>query len=539
MNVLYIYSFLLALTLSLVLIPYLIRNSARWGLVDDPEGSQRKLHTRVVPRSGGLGIVLAAAVAILVLLPVDQPIVSYILGCLIIAGFGLLDDFVELKPWQKLAGQAIGVAVAMAGGMVFSDFPFFPDAPVWLTHTVTFFFVLGVINGVNFSDGMDGLAAGTALMALVLVFVLAIESADTTAAVISLAVAAALLGFLRFNTHPATIFMGDAGSQFLGFSLAWLSISVSQGDSGAISPLIPLLVLGIPVMDIIQVVPVRIKKKLPLPGPDKEHFHHQIAKLGYYQYEVVAIIYILQTALLCGAYVLRSSSDTLVLGVYLIFVAITLGALLVANSLNWKVRELDTGGHHRRNKFFRWLGQLHPYTGTFFVSMMAACLFASAIASTALAGNLAIFCVLWSIVLLGLFLAFQSRWPLGIGRLSSYTASIFLAWGLTESIGSGQTSLAIDSFAALMAILLVFAIRITRKHYFNLTTEDLLVALFFLALSPFLLNELGHGSLIMSLIFRVFVLLYVCEFVLARGERARKHLTYAAMIALAGTLVHI
>ncbi len=101
MNILYLYSFLFALILSLVFIPFLIRNSVRWGLVDDPTGSARKLHSTVIPRSGGLGIILAAALSVLIVFPADQSIISFVLACLVITGFGLLDDLVELKPCRS------------------------------------------------------------------------------------------------------------------------------------------------------------------------------------------------------------------------------------------------------------------------------------------------------------------------------------------------------------------------------------------------------------------------------------------------------
>ncbi len=113
--------------------------------------------------------------------------------------------------------------------------------------------------------------------------------------------------------------MGDAGSQFLGFSVAWLAITVSQTETSTLTPLMPLLILGIPIMDVLQVICVRIKKKLPLPGPDKEHFHHQIGKLGLPQNGVVAAIYLLQLILLSGAFLMQHDSDATVLGFYICY----------------------------------------------------------------------------------------------------------------------------------------------------------------------------------------------------------------------------
>ena len=127
----FIYSFLVALLSSLALVPLLIRNAGRIGLVDDPTGNARKIHAETMPRSGGIAIVAATSIALLVALPLNSQVVSYVLASLIIVAFGLLDDVFELSPLQKLGGQSLGVIVAMIGGMVFIDFPLFSGVPVW------------------------------------------------------------------------------------------------------------------------------------------------------------------------------------------------------------------------------------------------------------------------------------------------------------------------------------------------------------------------------------------------------------------------
>lgn len=537
---LYPYSFLVALLSSLVFIPFLIRNSARWGLVDDPTGDARKIHSNVIPRSGGLGIILSAALSVLIVLPADEPIFSYVLAAMVIAGFGLLDDLVELSPIQKIGGQALGVVIAMAGGMVVTDFPIFSDVPAWLIHVITFIFVLGVINGVNFSDGMDGLAAGTTLMALALIFVLALQTGHTTVAVIAVAVSAAVLGFLRFNTHPARIFMGDAGSQFLGFTVAWLAITLSQSDTSAMTSLMPLLILGLPVMDILQVVPVRINKKLPLAGPDKEHLHHQVAKLGFSQYEVVAIIYVLQAILLVGAYLLRDESDVFVLIAFMAFAVLTLGTIYIANVSEWKIRPLDSSDDRdKRVAIFRRLGVLHPYTGVFFIVLLALFFAFGALTSTAFSPNIIYVAIVWAAILLAAVLILPNNLRQLIGRIASYTTTIFIVWGMTISVDDGRLDFLINALFVGMTVLLLLSIRITRKKYFGLTTEDLLVALFIVALTPLLVVEFGDGSEVISAPFRICVLLYTSEYVLARGEKAVNRLIVISICALLLTGVNL
>ena len=367
MQLLYLFGFFLALLSSLVLMPLLMKYASQLGLIDNPIGSARKLHKAPMPRSGGLGIIIPTAIAILVVLPWSDFVLSFLVSSLVIVGFGLLDDIIELKPIQKLIGQTLGVTLAMVGGMVISDVPFIDNAPAWISYALTYVFVMAVINGVNFSDGMDGLAAGTTLMALVLIFLLAREGSVIHVAIIAAIISAALVGFLHFNTHPATIFMGDAGSQFLGFSVAWLAIAVGEAETLTLTSVMPLLILGIPIMDVLQVICVRIKKKLPLPGPDKEHLHHQIGKLGLPQAGVVATMYMLQLILLSGAFLMRQDSDATALGFYISYLVVVLGVLYAGHAQGWRMTGANTfGGVNRRNGIFRRISFLHPYSGKFF-----------------------------------------------------------------------------------------------------------------------------------------------------------------------------
>ena len=352
----YVYSLSLALFLTIALIPILIRVSWRLGLVDHPT-AERKVHTNAMPRTGGLGIIIGAALPLFFLLPIEGYLRYLFLGCAITIFFGLLDDRFELSYKWKILGQSLAAIAVMSGGVVMHQLPFFgfDDAPVWLSYPITFLFLVGVVNGVNFSDGLDGLAAGTSIMALLLIFVLALQCEDTAVALISLTLVGGLLGFLRFNTFPANIFMGDAGSQFLGFITACLAIIVTQSETSPYSVWLPVLILGIPIMDIVQVIPVRIHKKLPLPGPDKEHFHHQLGKLGFRHVEVVAVVYLLQTILMTGAYLMRYESDLAVAVFYTTFVVTILGALLFANAHNWQFRERQRRNtkRERRNRYLR------------------------------------------------------------------------------------------------------------------------------------------------------------------------------------------
>ena len=533
MQLLYLFGFFLALLSSLLLIPLLTTYASLLGLIDNPIGSARKLHKAPMPRSGGLGIIIPTAIAILVVLPWNHSVLSFLLSCLVIVGFGLLDDIIELKPIQKLIGQTLGVTLAMVGGMVISDVPFIDNAPAWISYALTYVFVMAVINGVNFSDGMDGLAAGTTLMALVLIFLLAREGSVIHVAIIAAIISAALVGFLHFNTHPATIFMGDAGSQFLGFSVAWLAIALGEAETLTLTSLMPLLILGIPIMDVLQVICVRIKKKLPLPGPDKEHLHHQIGKLGLPQAGVVATMYMLQLILLSGAFLIRQDSDATALVFYICYLVAVLGVLYVGHAQGWRMRGANTfGGVNRRNGIFRRVSFLHPYSGKFFgiVTAVLLCLFA--VMSTEMPKGFIYIALLLATSILCVKLVARGRWPLLIGRLSTYTATIFCVYGMTLSSSPRESFGIIDLFLATLAMALVVSIRTTRKRYFWLTPHDLLVLFFVLLLAPSLSLDLGQNVNSGALMFQTILLLYVGEYVLARGHLAQRRLTIAALFSL-------
>lgn len=540
MNSLYFMSFLSALGLSMALIPMLIKYSARLGLVDDPDGSDRKLHRGVMPRSGGLGIVLATVLALVLVLPLDRELLSFLAASVIIIAFGVWDDRDDLRPAVKLFGQGLGVAVAMAGGMGISDVPVVHDMPGWLCAGLTFIFVLAVINAVNFSDGMDGLAAGTSLMALVLIFALAVEAGDVAVATIALAVSAGVLGFLRFNTHPARIFMGDAGSQFLGFAIAWLAIVMSQRDTTPMTTFMPLLVLGIPIMDLLQVIPLRLSQGRMPWQPDRQNFHHQVAGLGLQQHEAVALIYLMQAVLLAAAWLLRYATDGTVLGVYVLYAGVIIGAIYCARLNGWQLRDAVTAtGPQRRNPFFRRISGLHRYTGKFFGMAVTLFLGAAALATDTFTPPLLFAALSWAGVLALILVFSRNRWPLALGRLATYTATACLVYGLTRSLESELLNAAIDGALIIMALLLMVAIRITRRAYFWLTTQDLLVLLFIVILVPQIPQLFSESFATDSLVFRTCVTLYTCEYLLARGDSARYRLTLASICTLALLGVHL
>jgi UDP-GlcNAc:undecaprenyl-phosphate GlcNAc-1-phosphate transferase len=540
LDIRFLCSFVVALCLSLLFIPQLIRHSYRLGLVDDPTGNERKHHGVVMPRSGSLGIILAAGIASMLVLPLDYSLLTFVLAATVITLFGLIDDRLGLGAGYKFLGQMLGVAIAMAGGMVIHDVPFYENAPAWFCYLLTFIFVVGIVNAVNFSDGMDGLAAGITIMALLLIFILAVQSNNTPVAAIALCLSGSLLGFLRFNTHPASIYMGDAGSQFLGFVVAWLGIYVSQSDLSPMTTLMPLLLLGIPAMDMVQVIPLRLWRGSTPWTPDRQNFHHQISNLGFLQYEVVAIIYTMQALLLTGAYSLRFSNDYIVLGFYLAFAGLNLGVIYLGNINNWHIRKARLPGqHYSRSRFFRPLGSLHSYTTHFFGLMITGFFIFSAVLSYALIPSLVVLSLLWAVVLLAIIIFSHNRWPMALGRLASYSVAGVMVYGLTCSFDNATGNLLINVTLLLLLLLMTLAIRITRREYFGLTTQDLLVVIFLVILTLQFVVDSDLTLPVGIFIFRILALQYMCEFVLARGDTASLWLALASIFSLAFLGIHL
>jgi UDP-GlcNAc:undecaprenyl-phosphate GlcNAc-1-phosphate transferase len=212
--------------------------------------------------------------------------------------------------------------------------------PDILAIPLTLLVIVGVTNAINLSDGLDGLAGGTSLLIFICIGYLAYSGLyrpeSFPIAMFSVAVIGAILGFLRFNTYPASIFMGDSGSQLLGFLAITLALGLTQ-SSTPLSPFLPLLLLGFPVLDTLTVMSERISNGRSPFVADKNHFHHKLMRLGLYQTDAVVAIYFITAFLVAFAFVFRFYSEWFLLAVFLIFSGITVAGFLAADRYNWKL----------------------------------------------------------------------------------------------------------------------------------------------------------------------------------------------------------
>lgn len=530
-----LYSFAVALFLTIALIPLLIKFSGRLQLLDDPS-DPRKVHVNAIPRSGGLAISLGVFVPILLLMPIQNEFMGLVWGAGIITLFGYLDDRYELDVKWKFFGQILAILVAIYGGVTISQVPLmgFADAPAWIVYPLTFFFILGVTNAVNLSDGLDGLAAGTTMLTLGFLAIFALRAENDSGALVAITVIGGLLGFLRYNTFPARIFMGDTGSQFLGYMGASLAIIISQDESNPISPVIPLVVLGLPVLDTLNVMFIRIREGRSPFSPDKNHLHHQLMALGFRHYEAVGIIYIAQVALLAVLYVLSYSSDILLLCIYLLFCITVIGLLSYGKRSNWLFRQPEPVGQgerpERRNTFLRRFHWLYQYSPRIIEASIALFLIVCAFLVTDISTEFSQAALFLAALVFILAYVFRHI-PQFVARLACYSASVFVIYLFTQAQVAQTAVITVNIYLALLVAFLVLAIRMTRREDFRLDTQDLLVLLIVLIIPQLPFETLSANS-IGEIALRLAVLMYSCEFLLGRSDGQSKVLLYASITSL-------
>ncbi|GEC91590.1 MULTISPECIES: glycosyltransferase family 4 protein [Brevibacillus] len=294
-----ILGFLTSLIISFIATPYVKNLAVKVGAVDAP--NQRKVHTRIMPRMGGLAIYIGYLVAFFLFVPYTSlsEMLGIFLGSTIVMVVGMLDDKYQLSPKWKLLGQLVATAIVVipfglkigvvnlpySGSIDFSSGWLF-----WLAIPITMFWIVGVTNAVNLIDGLDGLSAGVSAIAAGTMGVMALLMDDYKVATYCFVLLGAILGFLYFNFHPARLFMGDTGSLFLGFNLAALSI-MGFKEALFVSFIIPIVVLGVPLWDTFFAIVRRIVNKKPISSPDKGHLHHCLLNMGLSHRSTVLTIY--------------------------------------------------------------------------------------------------------------------------------------------------------------------------------------------------------------------------------------------------------
>ena len=335
----YVMPFVLAMVVTMACLPALVRLATRWLMVDQP--GVRKVHSIPVPRVGGIAMAVGVLVAALLTIDLQTQDRWFLAAAGVLVLFGALDDRFDLDYRIKLIGQLLAVGIAVTAGDVQVRTITLDDVvvlPQWISLPLTVVFLVGVTNAINLADGLDGLAGGTTFLCLCAVALLSSVGDQGAGTALSLAFAGAVLGFLRFNTYPASVFMGDAGSQVLGFAIGVFSVRATQGAASQVSAAIPVLLLALPILDTLSVMVQRISERRSPFSPDKNHIHHKLLAMGFGHHEAVMVIYVLQAALFLLAYFLRYESDVLILGVVTIFFVLSITVFQAATRFGWRLR---------------------------------------------------------------------------------------------------------------------------------------------------------------------------------------------------------
>lgn len=316
-GIIYAAAFVIAAVVSGLATPLVVRLALHLAIVDD-DGHDRRMHDLPKPRVGGIAVFFGFAFALFAVLGVtlasplgllpaaDQfdaihRLVGLLFGSLLILGVGIWDDVMQMRPRNKLLAQVVVALISMLYGFVIPGItnPFdhnpgtnWIDFPLWIGVPLTLLWYVGMMNAINFLDGLDGLLAGVAAISSLFLFVIAVLHSNPVVALVVVALTGAALGFLPYNFNPARIILGDAGSLFIGYVFATVSIIGASKTAIAISVVVPLLVLALPVLDTAAAIVRRARSGKAITEADRGHFHHQlIFRFGLNVRQAVLLLY--------------------------------------------------------------------------------------------------------------------------------------------------------------------------------------------------------------------------------------------------------
>lgn len=288
-------SFVCAFLLAFLSTPFVKKLAKKIGAIDIPK-DKRRMHTDSVPLIGGLAIFLGFLVSTVLFAEIDIKIIAILSGALIMVVLGVFDDKYALGAKFKLMIQVIAAAIPVIAGVRIERIilPFLKSGGIefgWLAYPITILWIVALTNAVNLIDGLDGLAAGVSAIASFSMFLIALMQGNYLIAVMCAALVGACCGFLPYNFSPASIFMGDTGSTFLGFVMASLSVLGLFKIHAIISFAVPFIAFGIPIFDTSFAIFRRIKEHRPIMSPDRGHLHHRLVDMGFSHKQAVLIIY--------------------------------------------------------------------------------------------------------------------------------------------------------------------------------------------------------------------------------------------------------
>ena len=540
---LYFPTLFLSLFITVTLIPILRTMAMKAHVVDIP--NERKVHSKPMPKVGGIAFALGALIPVLFLrnfMPLDKFIWAVMIGASIIVIFGFLDDIKNLGYRIKFFGQVTASLVVMFYGEVSvnslgSLLPEGMMLPPVVAIPLTLVTIVGVTNAINLADGLDGLAGGISLLSFACLGYLAYRVDCSSIAFLSVAMVGGLFGFLRFNTFPASIFMGDAGSQLIGFLAVVLSLKLTQGNT-PLSPMLPLLLLGFPVLDTLTVMVERKINGRSMFVADKNHFHHKLMKIGLYHTEAVFIIYVIQAVLVTFAFLFRYYSEWYLLSFYLFLSCSVFIGVLLSNRIGF---QFERPG--RIDRFFK--QRLHVFKkegGAIKISYRAlqAVLPVIAISGIFFIGNIPSYIspiAVLLVLLIFLSVRFINSWTAGILRFSLYLTVPYIVFlSETNTVQFMETHLMrlYNISFVILALFVAITIKLTRRSKgFKPTPMDFII-LFSALVIPNLpdpgIKDLNMGMIAIKIIVLFFSFeVWLCE---QRGKLFKPAVTISAILVI-------
>ena len=317
-----------ALCISFAATPFVRRLAFTLGAVDVPRDN-RRMHNHPIPRMGGLAIFFGFILSALIFVPLDAPLRGMLLGAVIIVILGIFDDIYALPALPKLLVQIAAASVAVLMGNqieVLSNPNIFRSNPYWdlgfLSIPISVFWIVGITNAVNLIDGLDGLCGGISVIILTVIAMLAVIEGRSDVEMIALILVGATLGFLIYNAHPASIFMGDCGALFLGFIISAISL-LGFKSSTIMTLALPLLLLALPIIDTLSAILRRTLKGHKFSEADKSHIHHLL--MNKFGHKNTVIIMCIVTALFgLTAYIYMINKGIGLISLFVIMLAVDL-----------------------------------------------------------------------------------------------------------------------------------------------------------------------------------------------------------------------
>ncbi|MGH8644028.1 MAG: MraY family glycosyltransferase [Gammaproteobacteria bacterium] len=470
----------------------------------------------------------------MILFDFDRVSLSYLGGSIVLFVFGVWDDARDVGHRVKFIGQFLAVAILVFyGDLWIAKIPVIGSVSAWIGKPFTFFAIIGMINALNTSDGLDGLAAGESLLSLLMIAVLSYIAGSVFAVAISTAVIGSVLGFLRYNTYPARVFLGDSGSQFLGFTLGFLAVLLTQHVDPSISPAATLLFLGLPIVDIIAAMIIRAKNGKKMFVADRNHIHHRLIALGFDHHETVVIIYLLQSLLVISTVFLRYASDTLIIGFYMGISILIFSLLTRAERTRWHV---DHRAKPSRIEAMSLAIQNNDKIGwTSFVVVMVAVpvyMFIGSLGVASVPRDFGIIAtLLFAVVIAELAFSKGSRSVTARGAI--YVAAIFAVYlTIHEPSGLAPYMKSIEfGYFFVLSMAIALCVRCTRENMFEITPMDFLIVC-----GAVTAGILGGRNLQIQetsfIVIKAIILLYGCELLLSRLVKKWNILNISAVMAL-------